>query len=238
MGLRIPAITTQQMMEVDRLMIQEYGIHLLQMMENAGRNLGELGRRMLGGTVRAKRIAILCGTGNNGGGGMAAARHFHNWGAKVVVKVIPSEEQLKDIPAHQFRILEAMEITKTATIELEKMDLIVDAMIGYGLTGDPRGSIADWISRVNDASRSVLALDSPSGLDLNTGIPGSPCIRATATMTLALPKVGLLSLKAKPFVGDLYLADIGIPPELFAFPSLGLNVGPIFIRNSIVSLKR
>jgi NAD(P)H-hydrate epimerase len=145
---------------------------------------------------------------------------------------------LKDIPAHQFRILEAMEITKTATIELEKMDLIVDAMIGYGLTGDPRGSIADWISRVNDASRSVLALDSPSGLDLNTGIPGCPCIRARATMTLALPKVGLLSLKAKPFVGDLYLADIGIPPELFAFPSLGLNVGPIFIRNSIVSLKR
>jgi NAD(P)H-hydrate epimerase len=88
MTMRIPFITTQQMVEVDRLMIEAYDIQLIQMMENAGRNLAELGRRMLGGDVRSKRIAVLCGAGNNGGGGMVAARHLHNWGADILLKVL------------------------------------------------------------------------------------------------------------------------------------------------------
>lgn len=235
--MQIPLITTQQMIEVDRLMIEEYGIQLIQMMEIAGRNLAELSRRLLGGDVREKRIAVLCGAGNNGGGGMVAARHLHNWGADIELKVLAPKEQLKNVPAHQFHILEEMGITNNETIEMGSVDLVIDAMIGYGLTGDPRGSIADWIQRVNTTTRPVLSLDTPSGLNTTTGVPGNPCIRATATMTLALPKTGLMTSKAKPFVGDLYLADIGVPPQLYAAPTLGLEVGHIFVHDTIQRLE-
>ena len=77
----VPVLTTAQMAEVDRLMIEEYQISLIQMMENAGRNLAELARRQLGGQVADRSVVILSGAGNNGGGGLAAARHLHNWGA-------------------------------------------------------------------------------------------------------------------------------------------------------------
>lgn len=238
MSMRIPIISTQQMVEVDRLMKEEYGIQLLQMMENAGKNLAELSRRMVGGNVQAKHIAVLCGAGNNGGGGMVAARHLRNWGAEIELKVLTAREKLKDAPAHQFRILEKMGISDKEILDLNAVDLVIDAMIGYGLTGDPRGMIADWIRHVNDAARPVLALDTPSGLNTTTGIPGNPCIRATTTITLALPKLGLLTPQAQPFVGDLYLADIGVPPELYANPSLGIDVGPIFVHDTILRLKR
>ena len=233
--MQIPAISTQQMIEVDRLMIEEYGIQLIQMMENAGRSLAELSRRMLGGDVRGKLIAVLCGAGNNGGGGMVAARHLHNWGAEIMLKVLAPPDQLKDVPTHQRHILEAMGISNRDTIDLDRVDLVVDAMIGYGLTGDPRGAIAEWITRVNDSRRPVLALDTPSGLNTTTGSPGNPCLRAAATMTLALPKTGLISPEASAYVGDLYLADISVPPQLYA--SLGIELSPIFIHDTILKIQ-
>ena len=232
--MQMPHLTTQQMVEVDRLMIEEYGIQLIQMMENAGRNLAELSRRMLGGDVRGKRIAVLCGAGNNGGGGMVAARHLHNWGAEIALKVIPGQEKLKNIPAQQFHILEKMGILDRKNIDLDSVDLVIDAMIGYGLTGDPREPIADWIRRINGVARPVLALDTPSGLDTMTGFPGNPCVRATATMTLALPKTGLIVPEALKVVGDLYLADISVPHQLYS--KLGIEAPPIFVHDSIIKI--
>lgn len=230
-----PALTTDQMIEVDRLMIDEWGIALIQMMENAGRNYAELARRQLGGIVKGSKVVVLCGTGNNGGGGMAAARHLHNWGARATVILIGKENQLKETPAQQWKILQKLGITRS-TVDLYKIDLILDAMLGYGAKGDPRPPIADWIHLANGSKHQILSLDSPSGLDTTTGIPGSPCIRASATLTLALPKKGLLTSAAKPFVGDLYLADIGVPPELYAAPSLGLQVLSPFAKETVVKL--
>ena len=229
----LPAVTTAQMVEVDRLMIEEYGIVLMQMMENVGRHLAEQVRRMLS-DVRERRVVVLCGAGNNGGGGMVAARHLHNHGANVRVKFVGNLDRLTDVPAHQHRILQKLGLIAADDPDLTQADLIVDALIGYGLTSNPRGAIAEWIERANKAARPILALDTPSGLDATTGLPGSPCIRAAATMTLALPKTGLLVPGAKPFVGDLYVADIGVPPELYAHPSLGLTVGAIFAEDSIM----
>jgi NAD(P)H-hydrate epimerase len=231
----LPVLTTDQMIEVDRLMIEEWEITLMQMMENAGRNFGELARRQMEETVQGKRVAILCGYGNNGGGGMVAARHLHNWGASVGAILIGDEKRLKDIPIHQWRILQRMKITRS-TLELSSTDLILDAMLGYGAEGDPRPPISDWIHLANKSGRPILSLDTPSGLDTTTGIPGSPCIHASATLTLALPKTGLLTATAKPFIGDLYLADIGVPPELYAAPSLGLQVDSPFREETIVKL--
>lgn len=232
--MKIPALTTEQMVEVDRLMIEEYGIRLIQMMENAGRNLAEQAIRILGGSAEGKRIALLSGKGNNGGGGLVAARHLHNRGARVTIHLAGAPSELKEIPAHQWQILQAMEVKMPTSGTLEHADLIVDALIGYGLQGNPRGPAATWIRRANASPASILSLDAPSGLDATGGIPGEPCVVASATMTLALPKVGLLAPQARPLVGKLYCADISVPPELYR--RLGLEVGALFKADTIVEL--
>ena len=223
-------------------MIEAYDIGLIQMMENAGRNLAEAARRLLGGKLTERKIVVLCGAGNNGGGGMVAARHLHNRGASVQVvgagrlsgaAGVPAP-RLKEVPAHQWRILQRLGLTVAERVDLTQADLILDALIGYGLTGSPRGAVAEWIEQANAANRPILALDAPSGLDTTTGNAANPCIRAAATLTLALPKVGLLAPQARPFVGELYLADISVPPELYR--RLGIEVGPIFADDSIVRI--
>ena len=231
--MNIPALTTEQMAQVDRLMIETYGIRLEQMMENAGRNLAELARQRLGGHVKDQRIFILCGPGNNGGGGMVAVRHLHNMGARVSVQLAAEMRMLKDVPAHQWAILQTLHLDR-AQFELESSALILDAMLGYGARGDPRPPIKDWIERANSSDIPILSLDCPSGLDTTTGQPGQPTIQAEATMTLALPKTGLLAAQAKGHVGKLSLADIGVPPELYS--RMGIEVGPIFVESSIVGL--
>ena len=147
--------------------------------------------------MNARRIAVLCGAGNNGGGGLVAARHLHNRTAIVHVKLVASPDQLQDVPAHQYRILQAMELISDRDPDLTQADLIIDALIGYGLSGNPRAPIAEWIDRANQSARPILALDAPSGVDASTGVAGVPCIKASVTLTLALPKVGLLMPAAR-----------------------------------------
>jgi NAD(P)H-hydrate epimerase len=230
----IPSITTLQMAEVDKLMIEKYGISLIQMMENAGRSLAEMTRRLLGGNVNQRRIAIICGGGNNGGGGMVAARHLHNWGAEINLKVVTGPEHIKEAPRHQWHTLTMIGVEENDSIDLKNSDLVIDALIGYGLNGDPRGKAADWIEQINKSGRPILALDAPSGLNTTTGIPGNPCVRASVTLTLALPKTGLLTLEALPYTGDLYLADISVPPQLYA--GLGIEVPPLFVEDTIIRI--
>lgn len=230
----IPAISTAQMVEVDRLMIETYQISLIQMMENAGRNLAELSKRMLGGNVDGKQVAVLVGTGNNGGGGFVAARHLHNWGADIKVVMAFDPANLKQIPLQQWQILQNMGIYMEEPSDLGEADLIIDALIGYGIHGDPRPLIASWIDRANKAGLPILALDVPSGLDATSGYPGKPCIHAAATLTLALPKSGLLTSRAANFVGELFLADISVPPELYL--QMGIDVPKMFKIDSILKL--
>ena len=128
-----------------------------------------------------------------------------------------------------------MGLRNESYFELAQADIIIDALIGYGLSGNPRPEVAVWIEKINAAGKPVLALDAPSGLDTTSGRPGSPMIRADATMTLALPKVGLMSESARPYVGDLYLADISVPPELYR--EIGLEVSSIFEKESIIKIR-
>jgi NAD(P)H-hydrate epimerase len=229
----IPFLTTAQMIEVDRAMIEDYRIELIQMMENAGRSLAELSRRWLGGSARDKRVVVLCGSGNNGGGGMTAARRLHNWGADVVIALTKSADDLRGIPAHQADILRRMGIPLLDSASpLPTPSLILDAIIGYSLSGSPRGAAADLIHWANAQIAPILSLDTPSGLDVTSGTAHDPTVRAVATLTLALPKQGLLSPEARKFVGDLYLADISVPPELYA--KMGIVVPPLFAESDII----
>jgi NAD(P)H-hydrate epimerase len=236
--LRIPVVNTAEMREVDRLMIEKYGIQLLQMMENAGRNLAELARRFLGGSVYGARVIITAGKGNNGGGGLVAARHLYDWGAKITVLLRTKE--LSGVPELQWRILENFPLEKKIAEDALKYlsnnqgDLIIDAMIGYSLAGNPRGWTATMIEKINSLSIPIIALDVPSGLDATTGEIYNPCVRALATMTLALPKTGLVKPEVKKVVGSLYLADIGVPD--FLYKEMEIAITPLFLNDSIIKL--
>ncbi|MDO9545820.1 MAG: NAD(P)H-hydrate epimerase [Pelolinea sp.] len=231
---QIPAVTRLQMVEVDRLMIEEYGISLLQMMENAGRDLAQLAREMLGGDLQRKRIAVLCGGGNNGGGGMAAARHLVNRGAYVKVALAALDSKLKETVADQLHPLRAMGVPITEEFPVGDFDLVIDALIGYGLQGAPRGKIAQWIDLANKSAIPILSLDIPSGLDADSGLALGVCIKADTTLTLALPKVGLLKDEASEFVGTLYVGDISVPTSLIH--GIGMNIPPLFSDNSIIKI--
>ena len=237
----IPYVSSDQMREVDQLMVEEYGIKLTQMMENAGRHLAHLARRrFLDGDPRGRRVLVLAGTGGNGGGGLVCARRLHGWGADVHVWASASASRFAEVPRHQLTILERMDVAveiEGDVVRLPPADLIIDALIGYSLKGAPRGAAAALVLGANGHDAPVLALDIPSGIDGTTGEVHDPAIKAAATLTLALPKLGLRAPGAREHVGELYLADIGVPPALYAAPTLGLTVGPIFAEDDIVRLR-
>ena len=228
----IPALTTSQMIEIDRLMIEDYGIQLVQMMENAGRNLADLACQLLDASPSGRSICVLCGLGNNGGGGMVAARHLLNRGANLHMILLAGE--LKEVPTMQWHILRNMGVRNEPKYDLSQADFIIDALIGYGLQGELRSPVVEWIKSINSSGKPTLALDAPSGLNTNLGNIGNLAVRANATMTLALPKIGLLNEAARQYVGSLYLADISVPPSLYR--NLGLELGNIFSENPIIKL--
>jgi NAD(P)H-hydrate epimerase len=130
-----------------------------------------------------------------------------------------------------------MNIPITAAEKIESLpscDVIVDAIIGYSLSGAPRETAARLIDSANSRDAPILSLDTPSGVDTSTGQIFEPAIRATATMTLALPKRGLRPAVDAGVVGELYLADISVPPQLYAGPGLELEVEPLFALEEIV----
>ncbi|MBI4610021.1 MAG: NAD(P)H-hydrate epimerase [Candidatus Rokubacteria bacterium] len=237
----LPSVTVKEMTEIDRLMVEELGIGLPQMMEHAGRNLTEVARTLLGGELERKKIVVLVGPGNNGGGGMVAARHLANAGASVVVVLGQAAVRLKEIAAQQHATLLRMGVrivvfdsgdAEALAACLGPSALVIDALLGYSLNGPPRGAIATLIRQANGSCRPILALDLPSGLHPDTGETSNPCIRAHTTLTLGLPKRGLLAPTAKPYVGRLWVGDIGVPPAVYE--RVGLRVSSLFHRAPVV----
>ena len=221
----LPALTADQMREVDRVMLDELHIDLIQMMENAGRNLADLAQHR----YLPAEVVVLAGPGGNGGGGLVAARHLANRGVQVRV-VLAGEDSQVPAAQRQLDILRRMDVPISAEPP-DHSDVVVDALIGYSLRGNPRGRAASLITWANARPTPVLSLDTPSGLDVTTGVAATPCVRADATLTLALPKLGLVG---SPEVGDLYLADISVPAQVYV--RFGYTVGHPFARGSLVEL--
>ena len=237
----LPWLTTEQMVEVDRAMIEDLGIELIQMMENAGLGLAHLAReRFLNRDPTGKKVTVLAGPGGNGGGALVCARRLVGWGVNVEVVLSRPDEAFAQVPGHQLAILRKMGVPCSVAGDSDaprSTDLVIDGLIGYNLRGAPRGAAADLIRWANAQGSPVLSLDVPSGVDAGSGEVFDPAVRATATLTLALPKTGLRSPDAEGCVGELYLADIGVPPSLYASPSLGLEVSSrLFATGDIVRL--
>jgi len=211
-GLLVPAITTEQMREVDRIAINDVGPNLYQMMENAGRSLASLCTATLGDRWNTVPILVLAGTGGNGGGGICAARHLANHGGDVTV-VVSDPRRLGGVPAEQLALYRAAggRVADVSDLRVCEAGLVVDALVGYSLHGAPEGTVADVIRWISGQVAPVVSLDVPSGIDSTTGDARGAYVRATTTMTLALPKTGLDIGAA----GLLWLADIGIPREVY-----------------------
>lgn len=239
---QIPVLSTEEMIEVDRLMIEEYGIILIQMMENAGRCLAIVAmREFLKSNFSDKQVIILVGTGGNGGGALVCARRLHNWGVRVSVYLSAAEGKMTPIPKHQLDSIQQMNIPVYSGLDLPQnsdgMDLIIDGIIGYSIQGDPYGLPKQMIEWANTQSAPTLSLDTPSGLDLTTGTIHKPTIKATATLTLALPKEGLFKEQVQDYRGNLFLGDISVPPQLYAEPSLKLEVSSdLFVKGDVIRI--
>ncbi len=196
--MQVPTVARAEMIDVDRLMIDNVGITLLQMMEQAGMALAD---HVMG--LGAETVSVLAGGGGNGGGVMAAARHLANRGVRVTL-VRSSDAGVEATEAQQ-RVLAAMGVT--VTDHPSAADVVIDGLVGYSLVGAPRGRAADLISWIGHQRSPVVSLDLPSGLDADLGYVHPLAVRPSATVTLALPKPGLLD----PRSGDVVLADISVP---------------------------
>jgi NAD(P)H-hydrate epimerase len=232
-GLSIPIVSANQMKEIDRIALEETGPNLFQMMENAGGNLAELVKRILQSEKR-KKILVLAGTGGNGGGGLCAARHLSNW--DFVVTVCLSEfERMKGVPMYQLHILNSTDIKIISIDELknEKPDLTVDSIIGYNLSGEPNGSALEMINWLRGQLSVVVSLDVPSGINATSGAKSKTYVKPDLTLTLALPKSGLLP----EVTGELFLCDIGIPASLYKRVGL-VSPKSIFNKDRIIKLNQ
>jgi NAD(P)H-hydrate epimerase len=238
-------VSAQQMRDVQRLAQEEFGIDILQLTENAGRACGLLALEMLGGRGRGQRVVILCGGGNTGAAGLAAARHLANWNVRVDPIISGVEDEASFTARRQIQTLRAAGILEPADLEsteitvedqLAQADLVIDALVGYGLEGAPQGIAGAVAQLALDSGRPILALDVPTGVNATTGAVNSPAIRACTTLMLDLPKRGVAEPAARSHTGEVFVADLGLPvsvPE-----RLGISVAGLFNEGPIVRLKR
>ena len=234
----IPVITVEQMAKIEQLMIEEFGIHLNVMMENAGKQLAELSCRMLNHNPAGKKVAVVVGNEKYRTCGMVTARRLSELGSQVTILSVISKALI--FPESKQEILRDTNFdyqegeNSLRALHDGTYDLILDALMGYNIRGECSVEFDNMIDVMNRSDTPIISMDIPSGLDGETGMNSDHCIRAAATLTLALPKAGLLVPEASPFVGNLFLADISLPPPLYQM--LGISFTPIFQNNGIIPL--
>jgi len=229
----IKVVTAKEMQELDRRAGAEYGIPSLLLMENAG---AETVREMVGafpGLLRS-RVVILCGRGNNGGDGFVVARHLLERGAAVETFLLARRDDVKGDARVNLEILEKMgaapkEVTTGEGVRalaepVASADVVVDALLGTGTQGPAKGLFVAAIEIVNRAGRPVVAVDLPSGLSADESEPQGPVIRATLTVTFALPKRCLLLYPAANYAGTVRVVHIGIPSLLCRDPKIPVGL--------------
>jgi NAD(P)H-hydrate epimerase len=207
-GVGATAVTAKEMRAVDRVAVEEVGIELLQMMENAGRTLARQVSEIGNGSV-----LVAAGNGGNGGGGLACARHLSNHGVAVDVVLDREPGELSGAAATQYGILDEMDVpvgVGPGAVVDSTPSVVVDALIGYGLGGAVREPAASLIRELNGLGASVLSLDVPSGVDATTGETHGVAVDPDRVLTLALPKTGLVG-RDEPLV----LADISVPATVY-----------------------
>ncbi|MFC7074086.1 NAD(P)H-hydrate epimerase [Halovenus rubra] len=206
-GQQVTAVTAEEMRAVDRVAVEDVGLTLRQMMENAGRNLAAHAREMQQGN----QVVVLAGDGGNGGGGLSCARHLANRDVPVSVVLDRTPAKLSGAAAQQYEILTAMDVpvgTGPDAVPTQP-GLVVDALVGYGLSGALGGFAAELVTETAEADL-IMSLDVPTGRNATTGAEPGVAVTSDRVLTLALPKTGLADGD-----WDLWLADIAIPATVY-----------------------
>lgn len=216
-------MTREEARAFDFWAINTIGVPGVVLMENAGRSCAELIREKLK-NVAGPEVCIFCGTGNNGGDGYVIARHLRNFGYKIKVIILGNEDKIKGDARINLDILRAMnqpieQIDPDAPgIEkkIEKLaanaNMIVDGILGTGLSGEVKSGYRRIIETINTLKCPVLAIDIPSGLDCDTGRVLGAAIKADFTVTFGALKKGFTAEQATRYTGEIYIASIGVEP--------------------------
>jgi len=214
------ALSRQQVREVDRRAIADYGLPGVVLMENAGRGAAELLARL----GIAGPVVICAGKGNNGGDGFVISRHLELLGFGCHILLFCEPHDLSGDAATNFRVLEAAGQSiavigaKHDSGELERRlsgaDWIVDALLGTGIQGTIREPYVTAIAAINRAGKKIFAVDLPSGMDCDTGQPLGECVRANHTATFVARKIGFDAPGAAELTGEVHVLGIGAPQRL------------------------
>jgi len=220
----LPLVTASESRQLDQL-AEQAGVPSIVLMENAALRLAEVVQQHFE-LDPPKRIVVVCGKGNNGGDGLALARHLHNIGFSVQAFLLADPNELKGDAAINFRAATQLGVPVQPLpspedlchlIEpLRRADLVVDALLGTGIVGEVRGISADAIPLLNEHACRILSVDVPSGINSDTGEVCGVAVRADATVTLGAIKLGLMLFPAADYVGDLFVGSLGVPETLFA----------------------
>jgi NAD(P)H-hydrate epimerase len=219
-----PSWSLERLRSVDRIAVERFGMPSLLLMENAGRGAADW---IMAHAPAAKQVVILCGTGNNGGDGLVIARHLHASHIPVKVWLVGDPPRMTSDTAANLAMLSKTRIVcewipldadesaiEGMRREIGLAEIVIDALLGTGATGSPRGAMAGAIEAANVASARRFAIDIPSGLDGRTGSPNPPTFRAEATLTFVASKIGFQATNALPVVGRVVVLPIGVPPEV------------------------
>jgi len=211
------AYTIDGIRSIDRTAERDYLIPGILLMENAARHLAEVTLSFIPDHRDiSPHVVIVCGGGNNGGDGLAAARHLHNAGCAVTIVMLATPREGTDA-ARQHAICAAMGLRMRPIDQIDQVHppaIVIDAIFGVGLDREISGAPAKAVEWINGQEAPVIAADIPSGLHAERGTPMGVAVRADATVTFVGPKTGMLELSAQPFVGELIVVDIGAPIEL------------------------
>lgn len=211
MSLNLPttAYTAAEAAALDCYTVEELGVDLRQLMEVAGMRSAEIALQLFG---EGTHVTLLAGPGGNGGDALVCAKWLKLWGCTPVVLLSHALNRLRPVTAHQLSVWKAFG-GEVSTQPPEHTDGIVDGLLGYSLSGDPRGYAAELINWANTTEKPILALDIPSGMDATMGYVRTPCIQAHATAVFGVLKQGLLQQNTSSYTGEIHLVDIGFPRE-------------------------
>ena len=227
-----PLPDAQAMRDIDAWAIEEQGIASLELMERAGAGLA----RVVAEVAPDGPVAVVCGKGNNGGDGLVAGRLLREAGREVRILLLPAPHELHGDAAEKLRRLgidpagdlpesvldAAPAVEPFSARRLDGAAVVVDAILGTGTSGAPRGAAAQAVEAINAAGTPVVAADGPSGADASTGEVEGPAVQATVTATFAAAKPGLYVAPAKALAGRVEVIDIGIPTGAPVRPTIGL----------------
>ncbi len=217
--MRLP--TSQEMAALDRRAAEEFGVPTLLLMEAAGRQVAEVAARMTGGA--SPRVVIVAGKGNNGGDGLVAARVMTAAGWRTAVVLLARDADVTgdagtNLQAARRAGVDIANLDSTSAPGLRgalaSADLVIDGLFGTGFRGPVVGLAARAIEAINGCGRPVLSIDIPSGVHGDSGAVDGLAVRATATVTMGLPKTGLILLPGAEYAGQIWVADVGHPQRL------------------------